>query len=221
MSICIIPARSGSKRIKKKNIQKINGVPIIAITINIAKKSKLFKRIIVSTDCPKIATIAKKNGAEVPFLRNKKLSDDYTPTFEVLIDAIKKIGTQKEKFHFCIYPTSILITKKDLKIALLKIIKTKSEYICPIAEFENNPYRSFVIKPPHIKFAWPSHQLKRSQDLNKLYYDTGSFYIYKTKALLKTTTKKIIPRKSTYIILKKKLIDVNVPKDLKLLKKLF
>ena len=221
MCICIIPARSGSKRIKNKNVQKINGVPIIAITIEIAKKSKLFKRIIVSTDCPKIAKIARKNGAEVPFLRNKKLSDDHTPIFEVLIDAIKRIGTQNEKFHFCIYPTSILISKKDLKMALLKIIKTKTEYISPIAEFGNNPYRSFIIKNSHIKFAWPSYQLKRSQDLNKLYYDTGSFFIYKTKALLKASAKKIIPKKSTYIILKKKLIDVNVPKDLKLLKKLF
>ena len=80
MSICIIPARSGSKRIKNKNIQKINGLPLIAITIRIAKKSKLFKRIIVSTDCPKIALISKKYGAEVPFLRSKKLSDDFTPT---------------------------------------------------------------------------------------------------------------------------------------------
>ena len=74
MTICIIPARSGSKRIKNKNIQKIDNVPLIGITIKIAKKSGLFKRIIVSTDCPKIASIAKKYGAEVPFLRDKKLS---------------------------------------------------------------------------------------------------------------------------------------------------
>ena len=59
MTICIIPARSGSKRIKNKNIQKIDNVPLIGITIKIAKKSGLFKRIIVSTDCPKIASIAK------------------------------------------------------------------------------------------------------------------------------------------------------------------
>ena len=146
MTICIIPARSGSKRIKNKNIQKINGIPLIGMTIKIAKKSGLFKRVIVSTDCPKISFIAKKYGAEVPFLRNKNLSNDFTPTFKVLIDAVKRIGTQKEKFHFCIYPTSILINKNHLKMALLKIKKTKSKYIFPIAEFESNPYRSLVIK---------------------------------------------------------------------------
>lgn len=218
MTICIIPARSGSKRIKNKNIQKINGIPLIGVTIKIAKKSGLFKRIIVSTDCPKISSIAKKYGAEVPFLRDKKLSDDFTPTFKVLTDVVKRIGSQKEKFHFCIYPTSILINKYDLKMALLKIKKTKSKYIFPIAEFESNPYRSLVIKNNFIKFTWPKYQLKRSQDLNSLYYDTGSFYIYETKVLLKITEKQLIPKKSTYIILKKKLIDVNYPKDLKLLK---
>ena len=221
MTICIIPARSGSKRIKNKNIQKINGIPLIGMTIKIAKKSGLFKRIIVSTDCPKISSIAKKYGAEVPFLRDKKLSNDFTPTFKVLIDVVKRIGSQKEKFHFCIYPTSILINKYDLKMALLKIKKTKSKYIFPIAEFESNPYRSLIIKNNFIKFTWPKYQLKRSQDLNSLYYDTGSFYIYETKVLLKITEKQLIPKKSTYIILKKKLIDVNYPKDLKLLKEEF
>jgi pseudaminic acid cytidylyltransferase len=221
MTICIIPARSGSKRIKNKNIQKINGIPLIGMTIKIAKKSGLFKRIIVSTDCPQISSIAKKYGAEVPFLRSKKLSNDFTPIFKVLIDVVKRIGSQKEKFHFCIYPTSILINKYDLKKALLKIKKTKSKSIFPIANFENNPYRSLIIKNNFIKFTWPKYQLKRSQDLNSLYYDTGSFYIYETKALLKITEKQLIPKKSTYIILKKNLIDVNYPKDLKLLKEEF
>ena len=218
MSICIIPARSGSKRIKNKNIKKIKGVPIIGLTIAMVRKSNLFKRIIVSTDSKKIASIAKKYGAEVPFFRNKKLSNDHAPTFEVLIDAIKKIGTQKEEFHFCVYPTSILINKQDLKMALLKIKKTKSEFICSVAEFKNNPYRSFVINKSSIKFALPQYQAKRSQDLNKLYFDTGSFYIYKTKALFKITKTNLIPKKSTYIILKKKLIDINYPKDFQLLK---
>ena len=92
MTICIIPARSGSKRIKNKNIIKINGIPLIGLTIKIAKKSKLFKRIVVSTDSIKVAEIARKYGAEVPFLRSAKLSDDFTPTYKVLIDCIKKIG---------------------------------------------------------------------------------------------------------------------------------
>lgn len=221
MTICIIPARSGSKRIKNKNIKKISQTPLIGITINIAKKSKLFKRIIVSTDCPKIALISKKYGAEVPFLRNKRLSDDFTPTHEVIIDTINKIRSYKEEFHFCIYPTSVLIDFKDLKKAFSKIKKTKANFICPIAKFESSPFRSFFIKNSYIKHTWPAYRLMRSQDLKDLYYDTGSFYIYRTKSLLKLSKQNFIPKKSTYIILNKKLIDVNYPEDLKALKKNF
>ena len=72
MTICVIPARSGSKRLKNKNIKSFNGKPIISYAIKIAKSSKLFSRIIVSTDCKKIKSIAEKYGAEVPFLRSKK-----------------------------------------------------------------------------------------------------------------------------------------------------
>ena len=219
MTICIIPARSGSKRIKNKNIIKINGTPIIAQTIKIARQSKLFKRIIVSTDAPKIAKIAVKYGAEVPFLRSKDLSNDYAPITKVIIDTIHKIKSFKEKFHFCIYPTSILINQKDLKNAFLKIKRTKSDFICPIAKFESSPLRSFSIKNSFINFNWPKNQMKRSQDLKELYYDTGSFLIYRTEALLKMNSKKILPKRSTFILLKKKLIDVNYPEDLVLLKK--
>ncbi len=221
MSICVIPARSGSKRIKNKNIQKINGIPLIGIVVKIAKKSKLFERIIVSTDCKKIASIAKKYGAEVPFFRDKKLSNDFAPTYKVIIDTIKKIRSQNHKFHFCIYPTSILLNSNDLKKAYLKIKKTKSNFICPIEKYKNNPLRSFIIKEPNIFFKWPYNQMKRSQDLKNLYYDTGSFYIYRTKYLLSINKKNILPKKSTYIILKKELIDVNYPEDLMVLKKLF
>ena len=103
MTICIIPARSGSKRLKNKNIKKFNGKPIISYAIKLAKSSGLFSRVVVSTDSKKISNIAKSYGAEVPFLRSKKLSDDFTTTAEVLIDCIKKISSEKTEFHFCLY----------------------------------------------------------------------------------------------------------------------
>ena len=221
MTICIIPARSGSKRIKNKNIKKINGTPLIGIVIKIAKNSGLFKRIIVSTDCLKISSISKKYGAEVPFLRSKKLSDDFSPTHKVIIDAINKIGSHKEKFHFCIYPTSVLIDKNDLKTALNKLKKSNSNFICPIVKYESSPFRSFFIKNSFIRHTWPSYKMKRSQDLKDLYYDSGSFYIYKTKELLRISNKKTLPKKSSFIELNKKTVDVNYLEDFKRLKKLY
>lgn len=90
MDIAIIPARSGSKRIKNKNIRSFKKKPLIYYSIKAAQKSKLFKDIFVSTDCKKIAKIAQKYGAKVPFLRPKKLSDDFTSTQSVIRHFLKK-----------------------------------------------------------------------------------------------------------------------------------
>ena len=78
MNIAIIPARIGSKRISKKNIKKFMGKPVIWYSIKAALKTKIFNKIIVSTDDSQIAELSKKFGAEVPFYRSANLSDDYT-----------------------------------------------------------------------------------------------------------------------------------------------
>ena len=91
IDVCLICARGGSKEIKNKNITKILGKPLIAWSIIQALKSKIFKKVYVSTDSKKIAKISKKYGAEVPFLRSKKLSNDKISKFLVWKDAIKKI----------------------------------------------------------------------------------------------------------------------------------
>ena len=221
MTICIIPARSGSKRIKNKNIQKINNQYLIGIVIKIAKKSGIFKRIIVSTDSKKIAKIAKNFGAEVPFFRSKKLSDDYTPTYKVLIDCIKKLRSQHVPYHFCIYPTSIFTDAKDLKRAFHKMKKNKSNFICPIVKYASPPQRAFGVKGSSLYYNSPKHQMSRSQDQKSVYYDTGSFYIYKTKALLKIRPEKLLPTKSTYYFFDKFSIDINTPEDLKKAKLIF
>ena len=101
--ICIIPARAGSKGVPKKNIRKIRGKPLIYYTINSCLKSKIFSHVIVSTEDVKIAKIAKKYGAEVPFLRSKKLANDYTSTSDVVIDCINKISSQTTEYHFCLH----------------------------------------------------------------------------------------------------------------------
>ena len=88
--IALIPARKGSERIKNKNIYNLNNKPLIAYTIRSAIKSKIFDRIIVSTDSLKYAKISKKYGAEVPFLRPKKFSKSNSPDYEWLKFTINK-----------------------------------------------------------------------------------------------------------------------------------
>ena len=89
--LALIPARGGSKEIFRKNIKLLNGKPLIAYTIQAAKKSKAIDRIIVSTDCAKIASISRKYGAEVPFLRKKKYSSDATPVSASTYQFVKRL----------------------------------------------------------------------------------------------------------------------------------
>ena len=99
-AIAIIPARIGSKRIKQKNILPIGGKPMISWVIHNALMSEVFEKIFVSTDSPKIASIAEESGAEVPFLRDKNLSSDFICTAEVIKDMISKIKINENVFVF-------------------------------------------------------------------------------------------------------------------------
>ncbi len=221
MTICIIPARSGSKRIKNKNIKKINNVPLLGIVIKIALKSKIFERVIVSTDSKKISKLAIKYGAEVPYLRNKKLANDYTTTYEVLVDVVKKLKL-KNKYIFCLYPTAIFTMIADLKKAFILIKKKNANLICPVIKLENKILRSFFVQNNYIKYIFPKYKLFRSQDLPVVLSDTGSFYIYNRKALLRINKRNIMPKKTIYYLIKSKnTIDINYPKDLRLARKLY
>ena len=83
--ICIIPARSGSKRIKNKNILKFFGIPFLVRTIKTAKSSQIFEKIIVSSNSKKILNLGKKYGAINHGLREKKFSGDKVTTDQLLI----------------------------------------------------------------------------------------------------------------------------------------
>ena len=126
MNICIIPARGGSNRIKNKNIKKFNGKPIIGIVLKNLKKSKLFKKIIVSTDSKKISDLSKKYGADLILRRNKKLSKNHIGSCQIISDAIRKIELMNifPSNVFCVYPTSVFFRKTFNYI--IKKLKYKS-----------------------------------------------------------------------------------------------
>ena len=106
MNLCIIPARGGSKRIPRKNIKLFCGKPLIAYSIETAKKSDLFNKIVVSTDDEEIAKISEKYGAEILW-RPKELADDYAGSIDVFEHAIKELDKNNKFEYACmIYPTA-------------------------------------------------------------------------------------------------------------------
>lgn len=111
--ICIIPARGGSKGINLKNLQKVNNKPLIYFPIQAAIKSKVCDKVCVSTDSKKIANIAKKYGAEVPFLRKKKYSRDFTTTEDTLKNALLEFEDYYNvKFDICVFLTCTNLFRK-------------------------------------------------------------------------------------------------------------
>jgi pseudaminic acid cytidylyltransferase len=177
-TIAIIPARGGSKRIKNKNIKLFNNKPMIFWSINTALKSKLFDQIIVSTDNYKIAKIAKDCGAIVPFLRDKKLSDDITSPHDVVKDTLNKLSADKinPKYVCCIYACAPFITIKDLKSSFNKLKKTKDGFILPITEYAHPIQRAFSLNFTKKIIVNDKQSIKkRTQDLKKYYHDTGQF----------------------------------------------
>ena len=178
-NIAIIPARGGSKRIPKKNIKDFLGKPIIAYSIEMAISCKLFNKVIVSTDDQEIKDIAKKYGAEVPFIRPKQFADDFTGTHEVIGHAVKWLEDKGEIIDYacCIYSTAPLIEKDDL-IKGFELIKTgKWISVMAATNFSYPIFRSFENLPDGgLKMIFPEHYNSRSQDLPEVYHDAGLFY---------------------------------------------
>jgi N-acylneuraminate cytidylyltransferase len=217
MKIAVIPARGGSKRIPMKNIKNFSGKPIIAWSIEVAIKSKLFDRVIVSTDNHEIASIAKQHGADVPFMRSKHLSDDYTGTNAVVKDVIQNIHKNGEQVSYvcCIYATAPFVSSKYLIKAYQDLINQNKSYAFSVTTYSFPVKRSFVINQSNvIENLFPDMTLSRSQDLQEVYHDAGQFYWGLADAFLNDLP--IFSRHSIPIILPRYLVqDIDTIEDWK------
>ena len=210
-TICIIPARGGSKRIHKKNIKNFFGKPIIAYAIKNALKSGLFKSIIVSTDNDGISKVAKRYGVSV-HIRSKNLANDKTDTRSVIVDVIK---TLEKKTSFskvcCIYPTSVFFKPKELVLAYKKLTNSIN-YVFTAAPYDHPIFRSFEIKKKKLKMIFPKMEKKRTQELATTYHDAAQFYFGWKSSWLKN--KKIFHGKSKFIEMPKlRFQDIDDQKD--------
>lgn len=186
-SIAIIPARYNSKRIPGKNLKKFNGKPVIAATIEKLKKSKLFDRIIVSTDSKEIALISKKFGAEVPFWRPKVLSNDYASGVSVMSHSLKFLVNEGYQFDYAcfIFAPNPFLQISDLKEGYKKIKFKKINYVFAATPYRFPFFRSFTYsKKKGVKMLFPKNYKKRSQELKQIFCDAGQFYWGTKKAWL-------------------------------------
>lgn len=182
--IAIIPARSGSKGIKNKNILPLNGKPLIAWTIIQALDVKRISRVILSTDCEHIASIGVKYGAEVPGLRPQNLSGDKVATEEVLIHAVENwCSNNRPESIILLQPTSPLRSENSIDDAIDLYLRDGADSLVSVTRISPFIWRN--AKGPIA--LYDMNNRKRRQDLEEddfLFQENGAIYITKTHTLL-------------------------------------
>jgi len=147
--LAVIPARGGSKSIPRKNIRPLLGKPLIAWVIGEAKRSKRLTRIIVSTDAPEIAAVARSYGAEVPFLRPPELAQDLSTDVEFLLHALDWLKAEERyepEIVLRLPPTAPLCTAARIDEGIEKLLRMpEADAVRPITEVSKHPYKMWKI----------------------------------------------------------------------------
>ncbi|MCF6218028.1 MAG: pseudaminic acid cytidylyltransferase [Gammaproteobacteria bacterium] len=215
MNIAVIPARGGSKRIPRKNIKSFCGKPIIAYSIEVAQETGLFDKIVVSTDDEEIATVAQKYGAEIPFIRPKEISDDYTGTNAVVKHAIQWFENSLTQVEYacCLYATAPFVQSEYLKQSYQALNDSNKIFSFSVTSFAFPIQRSIrICSNGGVEAIFPETMLQRSQDLEEAYHDAGQFYWGRAQAFLNDRT--MFATHSLPIILPRHLVqDIDTPED--------
>lgn len=212
-------ARGASKGIRKKNIKKLLGKPLIAYTIEEALKSKYLSEYIVSTDDNEIAKISKKYGAKVPFLRPSKLAQDNSSSVSAMQHAVNFMEKQNKcKYDFVIelMCTNPLKTVFDIDKCINKLIKTKADSVIAVHQLEDHhPARiKKIVNDKIINFSIKEKPESRRQDLRpKAYIRSGSIYALKRNYLMKKSKRYGSKNSRPYILRSEKTVNIDSLSD--------
>ena len=179
-AVALIPARGGSRRIPRKNIRPFLGVPAIARVVATLQRTKIFSRIVVSTDDQEIAEISRAAGAEVPGYRPAALSDDFTTTVEVVRHAIGMWlpGLDAGTPLWVVYPTALLLDPETLVAARDRFGRAPCDFLIPVLRYPHPVERRLRLTPAGILAPdEPAALRSRSQDLAPAFHDAGQFYV--------------------------------------------
>lgn len=216
--LAIIPARGGSKGIPHKNIVNLNGKPLIAYSIQTALNSKVFDRVVVSTDSRKIARVSKSLGAEVPFLRPPHLAQDQTPGISPILHALRWLE-KKEAYHpdyvMCLQPTSPLRITEDIKKATRLARRKRADSVISVSPARQHPYwmKKIDKKGKCSDLIFLNRPLLRRQSLPPVYALNGSIYLARREVLLHHRTW-YTKRTYAYVMPYERSLDIDTPWDL-------
>jgi len=214
--LAFIPARSGSKSLPDKNILKLNGKELVAYTIEAAINSKVCDEVVVSTDSSKIAHIAQKCGANVPFLRPKKLAQDDSKMIDVILHAINWFENKQRKFDTFLFlqPTSPLRNSNHITEAFEIYFNKKADVIISVNETDCIPDRLNTL--PNDKrmnqFVNLRTQHLNRQEFGKYYQLNGAINIADWN-VLKDKKTWFVDNSFAYIMDRKYAVDIDSKLD--------
>ena len=227
--LALIPARGGSKGIKRKNLIPFKGKPLVLHSIMHALESQWVTRTIVSTDDPEIAQVCRENGAEVPFIRPSKLAEDHVldwPVFKHALDFLEEKESYFPDLVVHLRPTAPHRRPQWIDEAVdLLLANPDADSVRSVSAPDKHPYRMFRIGEDGfldaiMKHEHPEPYLLRRQDLPDIYYYNCVIDVTRPQTILKKgsmTGDRIFP----YVMNPDEVIDIDSPRDLKIAECLF
>lgn len=216
--LAVIPARGGSKGVPRKNICKLNGKPLIAYTIEEAKKSRYISRIIVSTEDREIADISKIYGAETPFFRPLELASDLSPSIDTIIHAINWLSENegyKPEYICVLQCTTPLKRVNDIDGIIEKLLSTGMDGAISVCEAESHPYWMQVFNGDRLEhFIKQESPTLRRQDLPAVYKLNGAVWVVRTSAVLSEKSL-MVKNRTGYVMDAQDSIDIDTEMDFK------
>lgn len=219
----VITARGGSKGIPGKNIKPLLGKPLIAYTIEAAKKSGAFDRLILTTDDAEIARVAVSHGCEVPFIRPAELAQDKTAHLPVMQHALQWLKDKEgysPDYVMILQPTSPLRQPFHIKEAVELVLKNNADSVLAVGQIKDHfsPYKAMVVSQDGTLKLFSGdpvyRRIPRHQDQPKTYLSVGAIYLFKTDLLFHPTEpnfygEKVLP----YVVEDKYVVDIDHPED--------
>ena len=221
--LILIPARGGSTRLPHKNVRRLGGIPLIQHAVRAATRSKYADRVIVSTDDRTIARIAKRAGAEIPFMRPQHLATSTSPVIRTIIHALayfKKKESWVPDIVVVVQATSPFVLARDIDSAIKTLVVSKKNScvtVCPVRE---RPEWMFTLSGRTLTQRYPSKIFERSQDMPALYRLNGAVCASYSQIILKKQLA-FDPRDLAGVIMpEERSIDIDYPADLEAARKM-
>lgn len=222
-TLCLIPARGGSKRIPRKNVKLFAGLPMIAHPLRAARAAGVFDRILVSTDDAEIAAVARAHGAEVPFLRPAALADDFAGTDAVILHALDWLAARGEPAarFCCVYATAPFLRAADLRRGLEVLTASGAATAFAVTTYPYPIFRSLRVNAAgRVEMFWPENFARRSQDLPEAWHDAGQFYWGDTAKYL--VERRLFSGDSVPVALPRQRVqDIDTPEDWAVAERMF